>query len=100
MKYTNKVTHLMENGIEQVNAAILYHAEAEWSGRAYMLMQKPAKVLYDAQLNYDFLPIDAIMEQAQVKNGALCLSLIHILLFYHMSKPVFRFATRALSYFC
>ena len=32
---------------EQVNAAILYHAEAEWSGRDYMLMQKPAKALYD-----------------------------------------------------
>ena len=57
MKYTNKVTHLMENGIEQVNAAILYHAEAEWSGRAYMLMQKPAKVLYDAQLNLSLIHI-------------------------------------------
>ncbi len=73
MKYTNQVAHLMEDGIEQVNAAILYHAEAEWSGRDYMLMQKPAKALYDAQLNYDFLPIDAIMEQAQVRNGALCI---------------------------
>ena len=72
MKYTNQVTHLLEDGVEQVSAAILYHAEAEWSGRDYMLTQKPAKVLYDAQLNYDILPIDAIMEQAYVKDGALC----------------------------
>ncbi len=72
MKYTNQVTHLLEDGVEQVSAAILYHAEAEWSGRECMLTQKPAKVLYDAQLNYDILPIDAIMEQAFVKDGALC----------------------------
>jgi len=72
MKYTNQVTHLLDDGIEQVSAAVLYHAEAEWSGRDYMLTQKPAKALYDAQLNYDILPIDAIMEQAEVRDGALC----------------------------
>ncbi len=72
MKYTNQVTHLLSDGIEQVSAAILYHAEAEWSGQDYMLTQKPAKVLYDSQLNYDILPIDAIIEQAFVKDGALC----------------------------
>ena len=72
MKYTNQVTHLLEDGVEQVSAAILYHAEAEWSGRDYMLTQKPAKRLYDAQMNYDILPIDAIMEQAYMKDGALC----------------------------
>lgn len=71
MHYTNKTVHLLEGG-EIVSAAILYNAEAEWSGRDYMLMQKPAKVLYDAQLNYDFLPADAIA-QAHVENGALCL---------------------------
>ncbi len=71
MNYTNKVAHLLEGGTEIVSAAILYHAEAEWSGRDYMLTQEPAKRLYDAQLNYDILPVDAIMEQARVEDGAL-----------------------------
>ena len=72
MQYTNRVAHLLEDGVEKVSAAILYHAEAEWSGRDYMLMQKPAKRLYDAQLNYDFLPVDALMDGAQVQDGQLC----------------------------
>ncbi|MBQ8953773.1 MAG: glycosyl transferase family 2 [Clostridia bacterium] len=71
MKYTNQVTHLLEGGMEVVSAAILYHAEAEWSGKDYMLTQEPARRLYDAQLNYDILPIDAILEQARVEDGAL-----------------------------
>ena len=72
MRYTNQVCHLLEGGTEVVSAAILYHAEAEWSGRDYMLTQKPAKQLYDAQLNYDILPIDALVEKAYVENGILC----------------------------
>jgi len=73
MKYTNQVCHLLSDGVEQVSAAILYHAEAEWSGQDYMLTQKPAKALYDEQLNYDILPIDAIMEQAYMQDGSLCI---------------------------
>ena len=71
MRYANRTAHLLEGGVEVVSAAILYHAEAEWSGRDYMLMQEPARRLYDAQLNYDFLPIDAVVEKARVEDGAL-----------------------------
>ena len=71
MKYTNQVTHLLEGGTEIVSAAILYHAEAEWSGQDYMLTQEPARRLYDAQLNYDILPIDALLNDARVEDGAL-----------------------------
>lgn len=71
MRYSNKVAHLLEGGTEIVSAGILYHAEAEWSGLDYMLTQKPAKRLYDAQLNYDILPIDVIMDRAFVENGVL-----------------------------
>jgi len=71
MNYTNKVTHLFEGANEIVSAAIFYNAEAEWAGRGNMLMQKPAKKLYDAQLNYDFLPTDTILSDAGVKDGKL-----------------------------
>ena len=38
-----------------------------------MVMDKPAKALCDAQMNYEFVPIDALIHQA--------LSLIHIYVF-------------------
>ncbi len=70
MTYTNKVAHLLE-GQEVVSAAILYNAEAEWAGKDRMLMQKPAKKLYEAQLNYDFLPTDTLLNDAAAENGRL-----------------------------
>jgi hypothetical protein len=42
-------------------AAILYHAEAEWTGRS-MLSQKPARVLMDRQIDFDILPCDVFAE--------------------------------------
>ncbi|MBR6766348.1 MAG: hypothetical protein IKM02_00185 [Clostridia bacterium] len=71
MRYTNRTCHLFEGGREIVSAAILYHAEAEWSGRDCMLVQKPARHLMDAQLNYDIVPIDAIMERGSGEGEGL-----------------------------
>lgn len=70
MRYANQTAELMGENTEIVSAAILYAAEAEWSGRDYMLSQKPAKLLCDAQLNYDILPIDAV-GNAYVRDGVL-----------------------------
>ncbi|MBR0463124.1 MAG: glycosyl transferase family 2 [Clostridia bacterium] len=74
MRYTNQVAHLLEGGREVVSAAILYHGEAEWSGRPYMLSQKPARRLLDAQLNYDIVPIDAVMAATLGDDGSLRVS--------------------------
>ena len=71
MLYTNKVTHLFGGSREVVSAAVYYNAEAEWSGKKRMLIQKPARLLYDNQLNYDFLPMDTMLEDADVKDGRL-----------------------------
>lgn len=70
--HANQVTHLLSGGTEIVSATIYYNAAAEWSGRRYMLMQKPTKMLYDEQLNYDFLPMNALIGQARMENGLLC----------------------------
>ena len=71
MLYTNKVTHLFGGSRETVSAAVYYNAEAEWSGGERMLIQKPARLLYDSQLNYDFLPMDSMMNDASVTDGRL-----------------------------
>ncbi|MEG0768092.1 MAG: glycosyl hydrolase, partial [Clostridia bacterium] len=73
MHYTNQVSHLLSDARPVVDAAILYHAEAEWSGMPYMLVQKPARRLYEAQIDYHILPIDAILEQGCVEQGALAI---------------------------
>lgn len=71
MLYTNKVTHLFGDSREIVSCGIYYNAEAEWAGKERMLIQKPARVLYDNQLNYDFLPMDTMLADAAAEDGRL-----------------------------
>lgn len=59
MKYTNRISHLLNGGIHVAQAAILYHAEAEWAGE-YMYMQKPARVLAQNQIDFDIIPVDVL----------------------------------------
>jgi len=60
-RYTNRLCHLLYGGTHVAPAAILYHAELEWSGKS-MFYQKPAHVLADNQIDYDVLPIDALIK--------------------------------------
>ena len=79
MTYGNKAAHLLTAGTHKADAAILYHADAEWyngeSGSMYT--QVPAKILYDEHIDYDILPSDCFVEagsrvyKAEVKNGKL-----------------------------
>ena len=73
MEYTNRVSHLFNGGIHICSAAILYHAEAEWAGGAFMLSQKPAKHLSDHHIDYDIVPADALLG-ARVSDGLLCIN--------------------------
>ena len=71
MTYTNKVSHLLCGARHCPDAAILYHADAEWMNRegGCMLTQKPAKVLYDAHLDYDILPADFFTADAYLDSA-------------------------------
>ena len=80
MKYGNKAAHLLQHSLHTADAAILYHAEAEWMN-AYgdaMLDQAPAEILYDAHIDFDILPADCFVPgsgssvyPAQAENGVL-----------------------------
>ena len=83
MTYTNRVAHLLTGGIHRADAAILYHADAEWMNRDgdAMLTQVPAKMLYDAHIDFDILPADCFLApedsgsrifHAEAKDGKLC----------------------------
>lgn len=80
MTYGNKVSHLLYGGKHVADAAILYDAELEWineRGKAQH-MQTAAKLLYDNNIDFDFLPIDCIVGEcdadiyfAEVEDGVL-----------------------------
>lgn len=62
MLYANRVSHLISGGVIQAPVAILYHGEAEWTGK-YMLMQKPAKVCLDNQIDFHIVPSDVFADR-------------------------------------
>lgn len=62
MQYANRVCDLISGGRADARVAVLYHGEAEWTG-GYMLMQKPARVLYDSNIDFSFVPSDIFAER-------------------------------------
>ena len=73
MNYANKAAHLLTGGRHVASAALLYHAEGEWMsarGQA-MLMQEPARALYDAHLDFDIVCADTLLADAHVADGHL-----------------------------
>lgn len=69
-QYTNRMSHLLSGGTHVASAAVLYHAEAEWSGNS-MYFQKPVKELMKNQIDCDILPCDAIIGDVHVRNAKL-----------------------------
>ena len=62
MTYAERVTGMLSGGHAVCPVAILYHAEAEWCGKA-MLMQKPGRVLLDNQIDFHYVPADVFAER-------------------------------------
>ncbi len=75
MRYTNRMSHLLTDGRIAPDAGVFYHVEAEWTGDDYMLSEYPAKALLDAQLDYVFVPADALVNAKLDPDGMLSLSL-------------------------
>ena len=72
MKYMERGSRFLSRGIHQADAAILYHAEAEWTGGKTMYFHKPGRVLMEAQLDYDVIPADCFINgDAIVENSRL-----------------------------
>ena len=63
MQYGQRVCGLISEGRIDARVAILYHAEAEWSGEC-MLMQKPARALWDNNIDFTFVPCDVFSERS------------------------------------
>ena len=66
MAYMNRIATLSSGGRRVAPVAVLYHGESEWMGRA-MLSQKPARVLAEAQIEFDTIPADVFAEAARYR---------------------------------
>ena len=70
MRFMQRAAHLLGDGTPMADAAVLYHAEAEWSGGGMMLYQKPMRALAERQLDADVIPCDALAD-AVIREGQL-----------------------------
>lgn len=101
MKYMNRGAHLLSEGIPVVDAAILYHAEAEWSGGEAMYYQKPGRKLMEKQLDYDVVPKDVLGKgNAVIDHGRLMIDRMQYSCLIlpgagHLDPEVARFAAGA-----
>lgn len=59
-QYANRVCHLLSGGQHVAPVAVLYHAEAEWSG-AYDPFERAVKTLAQQQIDCDVLSIDQLL---------------------------------------
>lgn len=66
MDYMNRVCSLINGGSHVAPVALLYHGEAEWTGKA-MMMQKAARALSDCQINFDIVPTDVFRDRAEYR---------------------------------
>ncbi len=74
MAYTNRLCELLNDGRHIAPAAILYHAEGDWTGK-YMTDDRIGHRLADAQIDYDILPSDVFTQRdhyrTSIQNGQL-----------------------------
>lgn len=73
MRYGNNVAHLFEGAVHCADAAILYHGEAEWMSPlgAAMTTGVPAKLLSEAHIDYDILPIDCFLSEKENRGASV-----------------------------
>lgn len=60
MQYMQKMCGLFASEKADIKIAVLYPAEAEWSGKKYMPVDTVAAVLSEKQIDYDILPNDKL----------------------------------------
>lgn len=74
MAYINRVCELISGGVHAAPAAILYHAEGDWTGK-HMTMDAIGHRLADTQIEYDIIPQDVFTERrkycTEIQDGKL-----------------------------
>lgn len=72
-KYCSRVCAMLSHGIHISGAAVLYHAEAEWTTRPFTPFETVGAKLMKAHYDYDVIPFD-ILENAVVSDGKMIIN--------------------------
>ncbi|MHC6119304.1 hypothetical protein ACYT32_03240 [Companilactobacillus sp. FL22-3] len=73
VSYMNKVSTIFSGGEHECNTAVLYHGEAEWSGKR-MLDQKVTRKLDESQIGFEIVPSDYIIESSLTKKATFIIN--------------------------
>ena len=76
MSYMQRVCHLFNGGVNPAEAAVLYPAENDWvselDGTVHnMPCDVPARMLAEAQIEYQIIPADLLSEGSELRDGRL-----------------------------
>ncbi len=58
--YMRRCCHMISDGLHIAQVAILYNAQADWSGKAYFPMECLTKKLTTNQIDYDIFPMEEL----------------------------------------
>lgn len=59
-RYLKRMSQRLSEGQPMIRTAVLYHAEADWSGRDFAPVDGVARTLMENQIDFDILPSDAL----------------------------------------
>ena len=74
MAYMQRMSHVLTDGLHIASAAVLYNAEAEWAGGAYMPFQDVCRTLTRGLIDFDIVHEDLLYGPAAVEDGKLILN--------------------------
>ncbi|MDO4283724.1 MAG: hypothetical protein Q4C60_00175 [Eubacteriales bacterium] len=94
MRYVNRVANLISGGQRAASVAVLYHAEAEWTGRA-MPFEKPFRRLYDEQICCDVIPWDVFSDPQRYHTEAGAVLQVNTQHYKALVVPEAQFVTAA-----
>ena len=75
--YANRICHLLSGGHHVATAAVLYHAEAEWTGGEYEPFEKVVQLLACNQIDCDVVPFDYLLDKQRSGLTDTCQLQIH-----------------------
>ena len=67
-KYCSRICEMLSNGIHISGAAVLYHAEAEWTTLPFTPFEAVGAKLQQAHYDYDVVPFDILKNAAVTDN--------------------------------
>jgi hypothetical protein len=72
VRYAQRVSHLTMYGTHQADVAVYYNAESDWMNCGhYQLIDDTAMILTRSGYDFDFLPMDTLLQDTAVSEGKL-----------------------------